>query len=144
MYAVVARSTFPSQNVQSTPFLDHFWKLRCPKSARSCGRRMLAKRQFGGKSAGKIWCYINYRERDVDKNHASPIAPSAEATPTNPMNKTRNQANMIGWHVVFNYPFAGGAKAALAQRTLVLSRQSALVFGCHHCPSKNKAYFCQK
>ena len=27
--AVVARSTFPSQNVQSTPFSDHFWKLRC-------------------------------------------------------------------------------------------------------------------
>ena len=25
-------------------------------------------------------------ERDVDKNHASPIAPSAEATPTDPMN----------------------------------------------------------
>ena len=84
------------------------------------------------------------KKRDVDKNHASPIAPSAEATPTDPMNKTRNQANMIGWHVVFNYPFAGAAKAALAQRTLVLSRQSALVFGCHHCPSKNKAYFCQK
>jgi len=27
--AVVARSTFPSQNVQSTPGLEHFWKLRC-------------------------------------------------------------------------------------------------------------------
>ena len=26
--AVVARSTFPSQNVQSTPCSDHFWKLR--------------------------------------------------------------------------------------------------------------------
>ena len=35
--AVVARSTFPSQNVQSTPFSDHFWKLRCRKSARRCG-----------------------------------------------------------------------------------------------------------
>ena len=83
-------------------------------------------------------------EKDVDKNHARPIAPSAEATPTDPMNKTRNQANMMGWHVVFNYPFAGGAKAASAQRALVLSRQSALVFGCHHCPSKNKPYFCQE
>ena len=29
LHAVVARSTFPSQNVQNTPFLDHFWKLRC-------------------------------------------------------------------------------------------------------------------
>ena len=25
-------------------------------------------------------------EKDVDQNHASPIAPSAEATPTDPMN----------------------------------------------------------
>ena len=33
MHAVVARSTFPSQNVQSTPFKDHFWKLRCRKNA---------------------------------------------------------------------------------------------------------------
>ena len=29
LHAVVARSTFRSQNVQNTPFLDHFWKLRC-------------------------------------------------------------------------------------------------------------------
>ena len=28
LHAVVARSTFWSQNVQSTPFSDHFWKLR--------------------------------------------------------------------------------------------------------------------
>ena len=31
MHAVVARSTFPSQNVQNTPLSDHFWKLRCRK-----------------------------------------------------------------------------------------------------------------
>ena len=29
LHAVVARSTFPSQNVQNTPCSDHFWKLRC-------------------------------------------------------------------------------------------------------------------
>ena len=29
LHAVGARSTFPSQNVQSTSFSDHFWKLRC-------------------------------------------------------------------------------------------------------------------
>ena len=29
LHAVVARSTFPSKNVQSTPHSDHFWKLRC-------------------------------------------------------------------------------------------------------------------
>ena len=32
VHGVVARSTFPSQNVQSTPASDHFWKLRCRKS----------------------------------------------------------------------------------------------------------------
>ena len=29
LHAVVVRSTFRSQNVQSTPGSDHFWKLRC-------------------------------------------------------------------------------------------------------------------
>ena len=31
VHAVVARSTFLSQNVQNTPRSDHFWKLRCRK-----------------------------------------------------------------------------------------------------------------
>ena len=39
VHAVVARSTFPSQNVQNTSASDHFWKLRCRKSARRCGAR---------------------------------------------------------------------------------------------------------
>ena len=83
-------------------------------------------------------------ERDVDKNHGSPVAPSTEATPTDPMKKHEAKQYVIGRYAVFNNPLAGGAKAASAQRTLVLPRQSAIVFGCHHCPSKNKAYFCQK
>ena len=29
VHAVVARSTFPSQNVQNTPCSVHFWRLRC-------------------------------------------------------------------------------------------------------------------
>ena len=41
--AVVARSTFRSQNVQSTPGSDHFWKLRCRKSARRCGAKQISK-----------------------------------------------------------------------------------------------------
>ena len=43
VHAVVARSTFPSQNVQNTPTSDHFWKLRCPKSARRCGAKHISK-----------------------------------------------------------------------------------------------------
>ena len=37
--AVVAQSTCPSQNAQSTPASDHFWKLRRRKSARRCGAK---------------------------------------------------------------------------------------------------------
>ena len=62
VHAVVARSTFPSENVKSTtcsdhfwklrcrkpkrtstPFSDHFWKLRCRKSARRCGAKHISK-----------------------------------------------------------------------------------------------------
>ena len=49
LHAVVARSTFRSQHVQSTkctkntPFSDHFWKLRCRKSACRCGAKHISK-----------------------------------------------------------------------------------------------------
>ena len=43
VHAVVARSTFPSQNVQNTPMSDHFWKFRCRKSARRCGAKHISK-----------------------------------------------------------------------------------------------------
>jgi len=43
VHAVVARSTFQSQNVQNTPGPDHFWKLRCRKSARRCGAKHISK-----------------------------------------------------------------------------------------------------
>ena len=43
LHAVVARSTFPSQNVQNTSASDHFWKLRCRKSARGCGAKHISK-----------------------------------------------------------------------------------------------------
>ena len=43
VHAVVARSTFWSQNVQNTPWSDHFWKLRCRKSARRCDAKHILK-----------------------------------------------------------------------------------------------------
>ena len=43
VHAVVARSTFGRQNVQNTPFSEHFWKLRCRKSARRCGAKHILK-----------------------------------------------------------------------------------------------------
>ena len=43
LHAVLARSTFPSQNVQNTSVSDDFWKLRCRKSARRCGAKHISK-----------------------------------------------------------------------------------------------------
>ena len=43
LHAVVARMTCPSQDVQNTPTSDHFWKLRCRKSALRCGGKHISK-----------------------------------------------------------------------------------------------------
>ena len=57
VHAVVVRSTFPSQNVQSTRGADHFWQLRCRKSARRCGAKHISKSK-----CANCW--------DVEKVHA--------------------------------------------------------------------------
>ena len=43
LHAVVARSTFASQNAQNTRVSHQFWKLRCRKSARRCGAKHISK-----------------------------------------------------------------------------------------------------
>ena len=43
VHAVVARSTCRSQNEQNTRCSDHFWKLRCRKSASCCGAKHISK-----------------------------------------------------------------------------------------------------
>ena len=43
VHAVVARSTFRSQNGQDTACLEHFWKLPCRESARRCGAKHTSK-----------------------------------------------------------------------------------------------------
>ena len=55
VHAVVARSTFPSQNVQNTPFSDHFWKLRCRKSARRCGAKHISKSKCTKPCSDHFW-----------------------------------------------------------------------------------------
>ena len=62
VHAVVARSTFPSQNVQNTPASDHFWKLRCRKSARRCGAKHKSVKKW--RSRTTFW------SSDVEKVHA--------------------------------------------------------------------------
>ena len=97
VHAVVARSTFWSQNVQSTPGSDHFWKLRCRKSARRCGAKHILKSKctkhtrFGpllevemSKRCTPLWCEAHFQVKmyktphvrttfggsDVEKVHA--------------------------------------------------------------------------
>ena len=43
LHAAAARSSCASENVQSTPCSDHFWQLRCQKSARRCGAKHISK-----------------------------------------------------------------------------------------------------
>ena len=43
VHAVVARSTFRSQNVKNTRGSDHFWRFGCRKSARRCGAKDISK-----------------------------------------------------------------------------------------------------
>ena len=57
MHAVVARSTFGSQNAKNTTYSRHFWKLRCRKSARHCGAKHISKSKCT-------------KHRDVQKVHA--------------------------------------------------------------------------
>ena len=61
VHAVVARSTFPSQNVQNTPGSEHFWKLWCWKSARPVVARSTFPSQNvqntpGSEHFWKLWC----------------------------------------------------------------------------------------
>ena len=43
VHAVVVRSTSASEKANSTSRSDHFWKLRCRKSARRCGAKHICK-----------------------------------------------------------------------------------------------------
>ena len=43
LHAVVARSTFGRRKTKNTSRSDHFWKLRCQKSARCCGAKHISK-----------------------------------------------------------------------------------------------------
>ena len=43
LHAVVARSTFSSENVQNIPASEHFWKLRCRKGGRRCGAKQISE-----------------------------------------------------------------------------------------------------
>ena len=64
--AMLARSTFPNQNVQNTPHLEHLWKLGCRKSARRCGAKHISKSKMCKTS--RRW--TTFGKYDVEKVHA--------------------------------------------------------------------------
>ena len=43
LHTVVARSTFASEKAENTSRSEHFWKLRCRKSAGRCGAKHISK-----------------------------------------------------------------------------------------------------
>ena len=70
VHAVVARSTFPSQNVQNTPGADHFWHLRYRKSARRCGAPLWREAHFQVKMYKTHHARTTFGGSDVEKVHA--------------------------------------------------------------------------
>ena len=46
MHAVVVRSIFPNQNLQNTPFSDHFQKLKCRKNAHRGNVKYISKLNY--------------------------------------------------------------------------------------------------
>ena len=73
MHAVLARSTFRSQNVQNTSVSDDFWKLRCRKCVCRCGAKHILKSKcakhkgFGqllevqiSKKCTPLWCEAHF------------------------------------------------------------------------------------
>ena len=66
VHAVMARRTFPSQNGPSTRGADHFWKLRCRKSARRCGAKYILK----SKCTKHTMVGTTFGSCDVEKVHA--------------------------------------------------------------------------
>ena len=80
----MARSTFRSQNVQNTPGADHFWQLRCRKSARRCGAKHISKSKclktpgvrttFGGSDVEKVHAVVarrTFRSKNVQNTRGS-------------------------------------------------------------------------
>ena len=82
LHTVVARSKFPSQNVQNTPGADHFWKLRCRKSARRCGAKHIPKSKCRkntsagpllevqmSKKCTPLWCEAHFEVKMLKTHH---------------------------------------------------------------------------
>ena len=68
LHAVVARSTFPSQNVQNTPASDSFWKFRVPMSKKCT--LLWREAHFEVKTLKALGVRSTFGSSDVKKAHA--------------------------------------------------------------------------
>ena len=78
LHAVVARSTFPSQNAQSTPGPDHFWQLRCPPLWREAHFEVKMRKKtpgvrttFGGSDVEQVHAVVarsTFQSQNVKKH----------------------------------------------------------------------------
>ena len=66
VHTVVARSTFPSENVQNTRGSDHFWRLRCRKSVEKV-HAVVARSTFRSQKCKKLRVLSLFWREDVEK-----------------------------------------------------------------------------
>ena len=66
VHAVVARSTFPSQNVQNTTCSDHFLTFRCRKSVEKV-HAVVARSTFRSQKCQKLRVLSLFCREDVEK-----------------------------------------------------------------------------
>ena len=88
LHTVVAQSTLASEKAKSTSHSDHFWKLRCRKSARRCGAKQISKSKCEKKTrigrscdVGKVHGAVarsTFRSQTVQSTPCSMLGPLLE------------------------------------------------------------------
>ena len=107
VHAVVARSTFASQNAKNTSRSDHFWKLRCRKSARRCGAKHISKSKCTKHTSSRT----TFGSWDVEKVHAVVARSTFRTTFEVKMLKTRTLFAKHFWK--FRCTFSRGRRKGL-------------------------------
>ena len=86
LHAIVARSTFVSGNAKNTSRSEHFWKLRCRKSAHRCGAKHIWKSKCTkhirlgallevemSKECMPLWCEAHFQVKKYKRNVLVPL-----------------------------------------------------------------------
>ena len=96
LHAVVARSTFRSQNVESTSASEHFWKLRCRKKCTPLSREVKMyktcqlRSTFRSCAVEKVHAVVagsTFRSQNVKKHHM--LGPLLESDVVSTLSKVR-------------------------------------------------------